>query len=165
LKDYGWLEWCSVGIITALLVSLLFLIIKTTHKTNAITKYYNQLNKEKSQINPLDKTFENQILAIENLRLPANATHTNKSFTNCTFLGPGTMALTSGHFHSTTVYNIGDIICVPENTRVTGAVRFENCQYIDCTFVDITLITTENQGEAMKSIFITSKVTKSNGFF
>jgi hypothetical protein len=148
-KDFGKLGWVVVGLICATIVTLIFYLIKSAESKPAHAEYTRSVSQPKNHINPLQDSFKDQIIPIEELRVPGVQVHENKHFKGCSFVGPAAIALMGGNFVNTNFNETGDLIPLPENTFLTGIIVLKNCTVENCTFYRTTLMVSEQQAKHM----------------
>jgi len=148
-KTLGMPSWLAVGFIGAICVSLILYLIKAAQNQTAMAEYTRSVSQPKSRVNPLLHSFEDQLIPVEELRLPGVQIHENKHFKRCSFVGPAAIVLLGGTFVRTTFYEAGDVIPVPDNTFCVGIVGLKNCTLEDCEFFRTTIITAKEQAEKM----------------
>ncbi len=152
-KELGSIAYIAIGLICAISMALIFYLIKSAEGQSAYAEYTRAVSQPKSHVNPLLESFKDQVLAIEDLRIPGVLVHENKHFKRCKFVGPGAIALLGGSFINTGFSDTGDIIPIPDNTRITGIVMLKNCTVEECMFYRTTILMHEEQAiGAAKSV-------------
>ena len=95
----------------------------------------------------LANSFEDVIIAVEELRLPKIQLHENKHFKNCKFVGPAAIAIIGGHYVNTSFHDCDDVIALPKGSlSMTGIVVLKNCTVDECEFIRTTILA--DQGTA-----------------
>lgn len=148
-KEFGKLGWAFVGLICAMIVTLIFYLIKSAESKAAHAEYTRSVSQPKNHINPLQDSFRDQIIPIEELRVPGIQVHENKHFKGCSFVGPAAVALIGGSYINTSFNETGDLIPLPDNTWLTGIIVLKNCTVENCKFYRTTIMVSENQAKQM----------------
>ena len=148
----GPLAWAAVGLLSALLLALVFLLVKLGYKQTAEAEYLRSLSVPKSQVNPMAESFTDIVIHLPDLYLPRRQLHSHKQFKRCKLVGPGAIAMLGGTYVRTDFVESGDLIVLPENTMLTGVLVLENCTVEDCEFIGITLLMNKPAGEAFKAM-------------
>lgn len=148
-KELGMLAWVSIGFLCAILIAAIFYLIKSAENQSAQAEYTRIVSQPKSHVNPLQESFKDLVIPVEELRVPGVQVHENKHFKRCSFVGPAAIALMGGSFIRTGFNETGDIIPLPNNTLLTGIIVLKNCTVEDCNFYRTTLMVSEDQAEHM----------------
>lgn len=148
----GPLGWMGIGLVGALLVAIIFALVKVGYRQVAEADYLRALSLRESPINPVLDSFTDRIIHVHDLHLPRRQVHTNKQFKRCKFVGPGAIAILGGSYISSGFYETGTVIVLPENAFLTGIVVLENCTVEHCEFFGVTLLTNKMAGEAFKKM-------------
>ncbi|MGC0994708.1 hypothetical protein [Pantoea agglomerans] len=135
-----------------------FFVIRFIHvrtlSCKAETEYLRKINIDSDSVNPLSDHFENKMIRLEELRLPANQVHTRKTFRNCQLVGPMTVLVLGGALSHSEFYSCGEVIVLPEGRDkyyLNGVLKFKECTFIGCTFVAITIIINKRTSEDMSA--------------
>jgi hypothetical protein len=148
-KEFGELGWVIVGLACATLVTLIFYLIKSADSKSAHAEYTRAVSQPKNHVNPLQDSFKDQIIPIEELRVPGIQMHENKHFKGCTFVGPAAIALIGGNFVNSSFNETGHLIPLPDNTLLTGIIVLKNCTVENCSFYRTTLMIGATQAKQM----------------
>ncbi|AZC35927.1 hypothetical protein [Pseudomonas chlororaphis] len=148
LKELGPVYWVGLSVCIAVLLALFYYLFRSAVYRQAQTEYYSRLTVPKNQVNPLDESFKDVIIYIEDLRLPTLQVHRGKHFKRCKFVGHGTIALMGGNIINNTLAGCGDLIAVPEGTLISGTVVFLECTIESCEFVNITILADQYTAKA-----------------
>ncbi|WP_127353740.1 hypothetical protein [Enterobacter asburiae] len=139
-----------VGVIAVAMMTMIFLSIlmfKLAKVSDFEVKYYERLSQKPSKVNPLDKTFNNLIIPVEDLRLPRNEIQIHKTFEGCHLVGPMTIMIAGGSIHNSAFDVCGDMIALPDDVGTVfleGVMKFKNCNFINCVFTQVTFITSQS---------------------
>jgi len=144
LKELGPIYWIAVGIIVALIVSIILYLIRSSQLKQAEADFNRAMAIPRSTINPLANTFTDSIIPIEDLRLPRSQLHENKHFKRCKFVGPAAVAIIGGTYVRSNFLDCADIVALPEGVKTVGIVIFQNCTVEDCEFIRITIFVDQN---------------------
>jgi len=148
-KELGMLVWIAIGLIGAISVSLIFYLIKSAQNQAAMAEYTRSVSQPKSRVNPLLESFKDQIIPVEELRVPGIQVHENKHFKHCKFVGPAAIAIVGCRMIKTNFIDGGDIISLPNNTVLTGIIVLKNCTVEDSVFYRITMMVNEDNAKNM----------------
>jgi len=103
-------------------------------------------------INPLDSSFKDKIIPLENLKLPTIQLHENKHFKGCKFIGPSSLVILGGTLHRNNFSECGDIIALPDDVLLTGMLVFKNCTIEDCQFLRVTIFSNKDTARAFAAV-------------
>ncbi len=148
----GLLGWVGVGLVTSLLIALIFFLVKLGNRQSSEAAYMRALAQPRSNVNPLAESYTDQIIHLPDLHLPRKQLHANKQFKRCKLVGPGVVAMLGGTYIRTGFLEAGSIIVLPDNTMLTGVLVLENCTVEECEFIGITLLVNKVAGEAFKKM-------------
>lgn len=140
LKELGALYWVAVGLVTYLIVVFILWLLKSAFRQQALGAYYNRLAVPKGLINPLDETFKDLVISIEDLRLPTSQFIERRHFKRCVFVGPDVLGLMGGTITNNSFNNCGHAMAFPSGTSLPGLVLLRDCTIDECEFVQVTLI-------------------------
>lgn len=151
-QSLGLLIWIGVGLLAGLIFAFIVYLINLSVLNSSRAKFITSISEPRESINPLESNFENRIIPLSDLDLPDKPIHENKRFSNCTFVGRGTVAIISSNLERTGYIECGHIIPIPNNTVITGAIGFLSCNFISCKFYRTTLMLGEADAEAMRQV-------------
>lgn len=137
----GPLAWFGIGLLAALLLALILFLVRLANLKVAEAAYTQAMAARSGSINPLSPSFTDQVIPLEDLRLPGKQMHSNKQFKRCKFVGPGALAILGGTYVHDGFFEGGDIILLPDGVLLTGILVFENCTVEDCEFYRVTILT------------------------
>lgn len=152
LKGLGPIYWVVIGIITAVFVALVLFLIKSSILKQSLADYHAALSVPKNSVNPLQDSFTDTIIPLEDLRLPTLQLHEHKHFKRCKFVGPGALAIMGGSYVNSGFHDCGDVIALPENVYLTGIVVFRSCTVESCEFIRTTVFVDQNTGLGFKNV-------------
>lgn len=152
LKQLGPIYWIMIGVITSILVSLIFYLIKSSILKQAQAEYHSSLATPKNSVNPLLDSFSDTIVPLEDLRLPTVQLHEHKHFKRCKFVGPGAVAIMGGSYVNSGFIECGDVIALPDNAMLTGIIVFKNCTVDDCEFIRTTIFVDQNTAKGFGNV-------------
>lgn len=151
LKQLGPIYWVTVGLFTALTLSLIFFLYKSAFLKQAEAEFTAAMAIPPNSINPLQDNFIDVVIPVEDLRLPKIQLHENKHFKRCKFVGPAAIAIMGGSYLNSIFSECGDIIALPENVYLTGIVVLKNCTVEECEFIRTTMFTDQNTTKGFAS--------------
>lgn len=152
LEDLGPIYWISVGLVTALVISLILFLVKWSQLKNSESILNNTMAIPRSTINPLAHNFSDAIIPVEDLRLPTRQLHENKHFKRCKFVGPAALAIQGGTYVNSKFNECGDVIALPNNTLLSGIIVLRNCAVEDCEFIRTTIFADQNTAKEFAGI-------------
>ncbi|MCH7829817.1 MAG: hypothetical protein IIB75_04535 [Proteobacteria bacterium] len=151
-ENLGPIYWIAVGLITAVVISVILFLIKSSHLKDSERHLNNALAKPRTAINPLAHSFSDLIIPVEDLRLPTLQLHENKHFKNSKFVGPAALAIIGGNYINSGFIDCGDVIALPDKVRLTGIVVLKNCTVEDCEFIRTTILADQRTAKALASV-------------
>lgn len=149
-ESIGPVAWIAVGLLTSLLMALIFFFIKLGNLKGAEAEYTRAMAAREGSVNPLLPSFTDQVIRLEDLRLPGKQVHSHKQFKRCKFVGPGALAILGGTYVHDGFYESADIILLPDPVLLSGILVFENCTVEDCEFYRITILTNRQGAEGFQ---------------
>lgn len=152
LKTLGPIYWIGVGAITALIVSIILYLIKSSQLKQTEADLNKVLSIPRSTINPLSNSFSDSIIPIEDLRLPKVQLHENKLFKRCKFVGPAAVAILGGTYVNSGFLDCGDIVALPISVNLVGIVVLKNCTVEDCEFIRTTIFVDQNTARGIAGV-------------
>ncbi|MBW8009624.1 MAG: hypothetical protein FVQ83_00085 [Chloroflexi bacterium] len=152
LKKLGPIYWVFVGLVTMLVVTVIFYLIKSAILNQAKADFNRAMASPRTLINPLLDSFKDAIISVEDLRLPISQLHENKHFKRCKFVGPAAIGIIDGTFVQTDFVECGDVIALPEKVSLVGIVVLKNCTVEECQFIRTTLFTDQNTAKGFANI-------------
>ncbi|WP_367239074.1 hypothetical protein AB1H94_17520 [Pseudomonas fulva] len=152
LKEMGWLYWFFIALLAGLIIALILYLIKLGVLRQSEANYYDRLKTPKSLINPLQETFTDVIIPVEDLRLPTYQMQSKKHFRRCTFVGPGSLVISGGSYVDASFRDIGDMIALSHGCSLVGIVVLEDCTVDSCEFIRVTIITDQIAGKAFSEM-------------
>ena len=151
-QSAGPVTWIAVGLLTALLMAFIFFLVRLAHLKEAEAIYTQAMAARQGSVNPLASAFTDQVIPLEDLRLPGKQVHSHKQFKRCKFVGPGALAILGGTYVNDGFFEGGDIILLPDHVLLTGILVFENCTVEDCEFYRVTILTNRLGAEGFKKM-------------
>ena len=152
LKQFGPIYWVYAGLVTSLVVAVIFYLIKSAILKQAQADFNRAMAIPRTLINPLLDSFKDAIISVEDLRLPISQLHENKQFKRCKFVGPAAIAIIGGTYVHTGFVDCGDVIVLPENVSLAGIVVLKNCTVEECQFIRTTIFTDQNTAKGFASV-------------
>lgn len=152
LKELGPIYWVAVGLLTSLIVTVVFYIFKQANLKQAEADFVRVMATPRNSINPLSESFKDSVIPIEELRLPTLQLHENKHFKRCKLVGPAAIAILGGTYKNSNFKECGDIIALPEDVYLTGIIVLKNCIVEECDFIRTTIFTDQNTAKGFASV-------------
>lgn len=132
---------------TAVAVGALFYTVWGINKKDKVSEEMVKSN----AVNPLDSSFKDKIIPLENLKLPTIQLHENKHFKGCKFIGPSSLVILGGTICHNSFIECGDFIALPD-VYLTGMLVFKNCTIEDCEFLRVTIFSDKNTAKSLSEI-------------
>ena len=144
LASYAWFVdggprlWLLVFLAAFLAISLVFTILGKVTASRNLDKVNADIAKQRllksSDYNPLEMTFENKVLRFEDLYDHYDRVLSDKTFKNCTFVGPGTMSFLDNFNDERGVFTDITLVSHEVPKAISSAVGFRNCKFFDCRY-------------------------------
>ena len=156
----------SISLIFIITISCVFIIIamyRWSQLNSSKKTYYDYMGSSRSTINPLSENFADEIINMEQLRLPALQHQENKTFRRCILIGPSAAAIFDGEIRDSVFFDCGDVFSMSPTigmAYLNGTVVFKNCRFIDCKFINTTLILPEVAANLLKQNMPETKILK-----
>ncbi|ENK7103017.1 hypothetical protein ABKV33_07695 [Enterobacter ludwigii] len=154
LKSIGYFGAFIFFLLSALTIVLVLYFYNSSVLLREKGKYYSTLSNIKVETNPLAENFKDQVIHLEDLRLPMGEVQKDKTFRRCRLVGPLTIGILGGNYNGCQFIQSGSTLAIPNINRVIhlpGVLTFENCNFQDCVFLQVTIITTQQIGELFKA--------------
>lgn len=151
-ESSGPLAWFAIGLLSALLIALVFFLVQLGSKQTAEASYLRSLSMPKSQINPMAESFTDLVIHLPDLYLPGRQVQSHKQFKRCKLVGPGAIAIFDGTYVENSFIESGSVIVLPHGTKLAGALIFENCTVEACEFLGITLLASNAVDKAFQEM-------------
>ena len=146
----GGLTYVTLFFVGAFLTLGLILLHRKAQEMVSKEEYNRKLaNLNTSKINPLATLFEDQVIAIEDLRLPVMQMHEGKIFRRCEFVGPGAICLNGGKVRHNRMYTTGSFIPISMPCQLTGFLVFQECIFENNEFHRIQFMGDADLGNAL----------------
>jgi hypothetical protein len=150
IAQFGPLAWVCAGILAALSVAIILAVMQWSNKQLKYSEYLSAMSGKIGVINPLDHSFNNSLIRIEDLRLPGVMLHERKLFKKVKFVGPGAIAIIGGGIINNNFHQCGDVIAFNDST-ITGVPVLKGCTVEDCEFFRTTILADRGTASAMKA--------------
>ncbi|WP_133152284.1 hypothetical protein [Vibrio lentus] len=152
LNKLGPVYWVGIGILTALLLTLILYLVKSAILKQSQADYHASLSVPKNSVNPLLDSFTDTIIPLEDLRLPTIQLHEHKHFKRCKFVGPGAVAILGGNYVNSGFKECGDVVALPADVYLTGIVVLKNCTVESCEFIRTTVLVDQNSAKGFVGV-------------
>ncbi|MCA3626853.1 MAG: hypothetical protein IOC49_06385 [Methylobacterium sp.] len=157
MSNWGLLGLATVAVVAASFIyislSLAGLVRSAARERNQRSEYLALASEQGDSINPLQDTFRNKIVKINDLFVPHMQLLQSKNFKECHIIGPGIVALRG----NCNLFECGfDMSCnfivvdYRKKHFISGLVGFENAHFEKCVFVNTTFILDENLAAILK---------------
>lgn len=152
LKAFGPIYWLGIGLITSVIMVLVFYIFKQATLKQVEADFVRIMATPRNSINPLSESIKDSVIPVEDLRLPTLQLHENKHFKRCKLVGPAAIAIIGGTYKNSNFHDCGDIIVLPENAYLTGIIVLKNCIVEECEFIRTTIFTDQNSAKGFAGV-------------
>lgn len=100
---------------------------------------YRDLQAPKSQINPLDTTFQRQRIWISDFLVPGENSIRGKSFIDCEIIGPAAVVITGSTLNGGVFVACDSIVLRPGEVKIHNVVHIDGCTFVGCSLKQLTL--------------------------
>lgn len=152
LKPLGPIVWVSIALLSGLVLTWIFYLVKAVQLKDAEAGFVRAVSIQDRSTNPLLDSYKDQLIKIEDLRLPGKQLHKNKLFKRCKFVGPGAVAILGGTYHDDGFIECGDMVVLPKDVLLTGIIVLDNCTVESCEFHRITVFMNEQMAKEMQKM-------------
>lgn len=152
LKQLGPIYWVAIALLASLAIALIFYLYKSALLKQAESEFTLAMAKPPNSVNPLQDSFVDVVIPVEDLRLPKLQLHENKHFKRCKFVGPAAIAILGGNYLNSGFSECGDIVALPDNVMLTGIVILKNCTVEQCEFIRTTIFTDQSTARGFAKI-------------
>lgn len=142
-QQYSPFSWVAAGFCGLFIVTLSFALFVWARNKLQIVGLRTRIL-DTSQINPLDKTFENKRINIRDLAPPIGGLIENKVFVDCDILGPASVIFLGCTLNGNSVVQVDGLI-VRDAKPPTNGFGFKNCTFSGCRFYAVTFMILEEQ--------------------
>jgi len=153
-SSYGAFGYTVIFLFSSLTIFASLYFFKGSKANSAKKKYFESLSQKGADINPLLENFSDQVIYLEDLRLPLSDPQLKKTFRRCHLVGPLTIGILGGSYNGCGFRNSGHTLALPEFIDgpifLNGVLLFQECTFIECTFIEVTVITTHQIGQLFK---------------
>ncbi|WP_195605923.1 hypothetical protein [Klebsiella oxytoca] len=160
-KDWSILTLFILFIATATSVFAMIYLYKTAQLNTSKKTYYDYMGATRNTINPLSENFTDEVINLDQLRLPALEPQINKTFRRCKLIGPLVLTIVDSEIAHCVFYECGDMFSVSKDCGIlhlNGTLVFKNCKFIDCKFVYASLILSEDSASQFKTMMKSTKI-------
>lgn len=138
--EYSPLSWVVAGFMGLFLWVVSNLIWQWGKRIAISSRYDAKLIKNGDKINPLNQTFEDKRIFINDFVLPSNQIIQNKTFINCEIIGPSCLYFLSDNLANPIKFPKIDGIWLEPSKFFDNGVILSNCIFRDCSFQRITIL-------------------------
>lgn len=154
-KDTSWSygAYCFLFICVILIIFACYYLFISAKLKGSESRYIDVISQIPSRINPIAENYNNELINVADLKLPHNDMQKQKTFRRCTLYGPSTVCILGGTITGSTFVNNGCAIIIDSKDPkivFTGVIGFFHCNFYECTFVDITIISTPDFAAAVQ---------------
>lgn len=148
LQNYAPFSWVIAGFAGVFSIALSLLLVSVARRQWHRTSFDQVFRKSHPAINPLDETFSNTRIFLNDFVLPSDTQIKNKTFIDCEIVGPANIYLHANNYlketHNSTLI---DAVRLEPNPVIYNAFSFENCVFRRCSFHKITLFVQDYEFE------------------
>jgi hypothetical protein len=157
LGKLGAIYWIAVGLLVALVVALILYLVRSANQKQAEAEFTRAMAAPRHTINPLEDSFSDSVIAVEDLRLPTVQLHENKQFKRCRFVGPAAIAIIGGTYSHCKFTDCGDVVALPDKLLLSGIVILKNCTVEHCEFIRTSVFTDQGTARGFVGVGATVK--------
>jgi hypothetical protein len=144
---FGPLGLVLISVVSALLLSVAYLMFAYARNTRAIAKF-SEKKAAAGAINVLAPLHQNERINAVEFYHPFYKATENFRFENCEFMGPASVYLDGGNLQNSHMQDC-DIVIVRDDRGVHGVTILRNCTYLQCSFYHLTLFMNYQQYQAL----------------
>lgn len=137
--QYEPLSWVAAGFLGALVAVLVFLVGQIALSIRMRRKFNERLTEDELTANPLDNTFVNKRVFLNNFTLPTHPFMAHKTFIGCDIIGPMNILLRSFNSIENTQLPRLDVVLLKPGSNPYNIFILDNCKFIRCSFQRITV--------------------------
>jgi len=143
LKPYGAVAWGGVGVATALMLSLVYLVAAYAYRLLVVAKIAVR-RAEAATVNPLAGSFSKQRLRLADFFHPFFKPTSAAKFEDCDLFGPASVYVRgSDLLHC--FFSGCEVVIAKQDAHAIGLAVFENCVFSRCRFFQVTFFMVKDQ--------------------
>ncbi|WP_312780448.1 hypothetical protein [Brevundimonas sp.] len=134
------------GFLGALAFGIIARLLAAARESLVSASVRDRFYRDGDRINPLDRLFERQRIAIADIAPPMGSPIIDKTFDTCELIGPANIILAAtgaGLMHGNT-FTRCDAVSTADGADPQTATAFFNCRFINCHFFNVTLFIHED---------------------
>lgn len=132
-------SWVAAGILGAAVTALIFLVVQLAVRLRVRSRFDARNLASSSPVNPLDKTFVNRRIYVNDFVLPSNQVIAGKSFIDCEIVGPANLYWWRGNNATAPLGPQMDAVYLDPGKKFMNGIALDNCIFRGCSFQRITL--------------------------
>ncbi|MEZ5759363.1 MAG: hypothetical protein R3D86_14170 [Emcibacteraceae bacterium] len=141
LDKYGNIAWIAAALISALIITLIFLILVKIFELISKVQLNYAISIKSHKINPLEDQFSKKVIDLIDFESPGDLLYKGKHFKECQFRGPGYIFFGTGcNVQYNTFFATGDFIVIDEGTDIRPVIAFQDSSFYKCEFYRIGLM-------------------------
>lgn len=145
-SQYAPFSWVLSGFLGLFLTVCMNWIWQYSYKIKINAQYDEKFLSTGLKINPLNQTFENQRIFLNDFTIPSHPIVEGKTFINCEIIGPANMYWCIGNSaDNIRSPNSIDAISLDPDKYFYNGITFNNCIFRGCSFQRITLFVHQNE--------------------
>lgn len=149
LGAWGPIAWGAAGLVGMLCGALCLALFGWFRGQLAYANYTQAIAEQPKTVNPLAQHFAEMRIKLADLIIPSREgiyVHAGKTFTNCIFIGPGSVAFAGCALGN--IQRAGCNVSIFNNEiQFLPDVLFRGCTIVNCAFFDITIFLHEHDVE------------------
>jgi hypothetical protein len=150
LVAYSPFSWIATGILGALVTGTTFFLVQAAARLRLRTRFDARSLEGPSPVNPLEKTFINRRIYLNDFVLPSLTAIARKTFIDCEIVGPANLYWWRGNSATDLVGPQMDAVYFEPNRRFFNGITLDNCVFRGCSFQRITLFVGAPEYPAVK---------------
>lgn len=150
LAAYAPFSWVAAGLLGSILAALAFWLVQVAVRLRLKTRFDARNLMGPSPINPLEKTFVNRRIYVNDFVLPSNTIIANKTFIDCEIVGPANLYWWRANSAPTLLGPQMDAVYLDPDKQFQNGIGLDNCIFRGCSFQRITLFVGANDYPIVK---------------
>lgn len=153
LSPYAPFSWALAGTMGLLISALILLVLAKTRKIATEATIQRKFFEGGQRINPLNKQFNGERIAISDLVSPIGNAVVGKTFVECELIGPANIGLIAtapgrGEMSSCELIDAAGMV-VRNNVHLPTLIMFKDCTLLRCKFYSIMFMVNDSMAQKM----------------
>lgn len=148
LRVYSPASWGFAGLLGLLIGAAVNALLARASSWRADAEYAKAVTRTGMKINPLKAEFTDERIDIREFYSRSQRPHKRKTFINCEFVGPGSMAIFSEVLMSKPEFIYSDVVPIVKGVLNSRAM-FSDCTFVNCKFINMTIFMPYTDAESI----------------